>query len=98
MGGTTSRAPSVTDGKDQPGADISAERMATFRTFVQGVMQTERVPAFQVALVQDNEIKFVESFGQANQEVPVPNRNDVAFGVASVSKVMVVTTMMQLHE
>ncbi|MEW5858111.1 MAG: serine hydrolase domain-containing protein [Cyanobacteriota bacterium] len=60
-------------------------------------MQTEHIPGAVVALVKDGEILVTKGYGYANVEKKIPLVPDkTLFSVASISKLITGTAVMQL--
>jgi len=61
-------------------------------------MNARGVPGFQVAIVQGDQIAYSKTFGYANIEKQIPVTLKTIFRVASVSKPVIATGLMQLVE
>lgn len=74
-------------------------------SFIRQEMESENIPGLSASIIRDNEIVWVNSFGYANSQCysfVTPNQIKVSeetiFMVASVSKPVVATAIMQLYE
>jgi CubicO group peptidase (beta-lactamase class C family) len=75
-------------------ADGVAGVIARHRAAIPAVMDEEGVPGLAVALVDRDEVLWVEGFGQRGSHDPAPVTVDTAFSVQSISKVFTATAVL----
>lgn len=61
-------------------------------------MARDKVPGLSVCLVKDGAIIWAKGYGWANTEKRIPMTKSSVLGVASISKLITATAIMQLHE
>lgn len=66
--------------------------------FVRAEMARRKIPGLQLAVVRDNEIVKVASYGLANIEDEVAVKNDTLFSINSITKAFAGVAVMQLVE
>lgn len=66
--------------------------------YIESIMQSDNVPGLSVAVVKNNVIAWRKSFGLANIEDNTPVSVNTMFMLASVSKTVTATALMQLWE
>ena len=66
--------------------------------FIESVMQSGNVPGLSVAVIKDEYIVWNKSFGMANIENDISVSDSTMFMLASVSKTITATALMQLWE
>ena len=71
---------------------------AEFETYLQEEMEDQHIPAMSVLVFQDNEILYEQYLGQANREQNLALTEEHLFLLASVSKVVTATALLQLHD
>ena len=81
-------------------ADLTAEDAATFLDgLISARLELERIPGAVVIVVQDGKILFAQGYGMADVENARPvDAETTLFRLASVSKVITATAVMQLVE
>lgn len=62
------------------------------------VRRVLRIPGMSVAVVQDQSVVFADGFGFADEERQIPAGPDTPYGLASVTKPIAATLVMQLVE
>ena len=65
---------------------------------IDSLMKTKPVVGLSVAVVKNNRIMYVQSFGYKNLERNIPLTNDCMFRIASISKSFAATAILQLQE
>jgi len=64
--------------------------------FVQAKMKKSGMNGVSIAIIKDNKIARIINYGVANRELGIPITNDTLFQIASVSKTVTATAVMQL--
>jgi CubicO group peptidase (beta-lactamase class C family)/D-alanyl-D-alanine dipeptidase len=67
-------------------------------TFIQHEMEDKQLPAFSIALVDDQKIVWSHGFGYADPEKKIPAAADTVYRIGSVSKLFTDIGVMQLVE
>ncbi|MBT9147598.1 MAG: putative penicillin-binding protein PbpX [Syntrophomonadaceae bacterium] len=67
-------------------------------SFIKQEMESKRIPGLSASIIKDDEIIWVNSFGYANIANQIKVSGETIFMVASVSKPVVATAIMQLYE
>lgn len=81
-----------------PRVHVSQGKLApVLEPYVLGVMDEHQVPGFVLAVVERGEIAYEGSFGVANIHTKEPVTPRTLFHLASVTKTVVGTALMQLH-
>lgn len=78
--------------------EIPAVAVKNMERVVSDTMAAHHLPAASVAVVLDSKIAWTEAFGTADIENHVPATSDSVFRIASVSKAITATAVMQLVE
>ncbi len=79
-------------------AAASMESYAQFTADLEHLRQALHIPGMAAAIVQDQELVWAEGFGYANIEEEIPATPDTPFHLASVTKPIGATVLMQLVE
>ena len=66
--------------------------------FIESIMESDNIPGLSVAVVKGEHIVWDKSFGMANIEQNIPVSDTTMFMLASVSKTITATALMQLWE
>jgi serine beta-lactamase-like protein LACTB, mitochondrial len=82
----------------QTNSALPAEALAKIETAISSFMSRQNVPGLTVAIVQDNQIRFVGAYGISDLENFVPTKTTTVFRIASVSKPITAVAAMQLVE
>jgi CubicO group peptidase (beta-lactamase class C family) len=77
---------------------VGRERFDQFAAQMEYLREQLRIPGMSVALVQDQELVWAEGFGYADLEGEVPATADTSYHLASVTKPVAATVLMQLVE
>ena len=75
-----------------------AKVAGTLETFIERQMRQKQLPAFSIALVDDQQIVWARGFGYADPQRKVPATADTEYRVGSVSKLFTDIAVMQLVE
>lgn len=70
----------------------------TLSNFIQHEMQDKRLPAFSIALVDNQQIVWAQGFGYADPDKKIPATANTVFRIGSVSKLFTDIGVMQLVE
>ncbi len=81
-----------------PLPDAGAESVTSCETDLAGQLETLNVPGLAVAIVKDGELACISVAGLANDKNKIPVTPSTLFLVASISKTITATALMQLHE
>jgi CubicO group peptidase (beta-lactamase class C family) len=90
LAGFTQSEPPTAPGQDEALAQFEAELAA--------LRQEMLIPGMSAAVVQDGELLWARGFGYADQERQIPATADTPYHLASVTKPVAATIMMQLVE
>src|SRR5437764_4757236 len=77
---------------------ISAARIERIDSLVTEWMALRKAPALSLAIVIENQMVFAKGYGMSDVENSVAARSDTAFRLASISKSLTATAVMQLVE
>lgn len=66
--------------------------------FIRNEMKLKSIPGLAFAVVKDNKVVHMKSYGYANLDHLVPVTNQTIFPIASVDKQLIATCIMSLHE
>ncbi len=66
--------------------------------YIQNVMQINHIPGLSASIVIEEEVVWQNAYGYANIEENKKVNNDTLFKIASVSKTLTATCLMQLYE
>lgn len=80
------------------GDDPELNNAEDLSTFMQDEMEDQNIPALSVLVFRENEILYEEYFGQSNLQKSQALAQDDMFLLASVSKVITATALMQLYD
>src|SRR5690606_17272207 len=75
-----------------------SEQFAEARAFIERAMQESGVPSVSVAVAKDGEIVWAQGFGYADLDRRIPATPNTMYSLASISKPMTATALMQLVE
>ena len=75
---------------------LNATPKDTIEKFLQQQISEFHIPALSVAIIENGEIKMLETYGFANLEYGIPNTDTTAFQLASVTKLISATAVMTL--
>lgn len=67
-------------------------------SFIESQMALRKIPGLQLAIVKNNELVKVKSYGLANIEDAIPVDNETVFSINSITKAFVGVLVMQLVE
>ncbi len=84
-----------TDVAPQAGYAPVAEALSKF---IQNEMQDKKLPAFSIALVDDQKIVWAQGFGYADPDKKIPATAETVYRIGSVSKLFTDIGVMQLVE
>jgi CubicO group peptidase (beta-lactamase class C family) len=84
------------DAKEAPTKETVAAALPKFRQFVREIVDKKLVPGLSIAVVQGDEVVFLEAFGVRQIDKSVPVEVDTVFQLASVSKPLAATTVAAL--
>lgn len=77
---------------------LSTAKLEQLDSLVTAWMALRKAPALSLAIVVDNRMVFSKGYGMADVENSVPARADTAYRLASISKSLTATAVMQLAE
>jgi CubicO group peptidase (beta-lactamase class C family) len=69
-----------------------------FESYVNAQMENQKIPALSVLIFKEGDILYENYFGKSNVELNTPLMQDDIFLLASVSKVVTATALLQLYE
>jgi serine beta-lactamase-like protein LACTB, mitochondrial len=79
-------------------AELSADTKAAVDAAVEKFMKEKRVPGLSAAIVVDHELCYERGYGMADVENEVPATSETIYRLASISKMLTATAVMQLVE
>lgn len=74
------------------------ERLRHLEAAISAEMSRQQIPGLSVAIARGGEVRFAEAYGLADIENFVPVREETVFRLASISKVITATAVLQLAE
>lgn len=77
---------------------LSADKREKIEQAISTFMSRQNIPGLAVAIIQDNQIRFVGGYGISDLENFVPTKPSTVFRIASVSKPITAVAAMQLVE
>jgi CubicO group peptidase (beta-lactamase class C family) len=80
------------------GDDMEINSIEDFEEYLTDEMDNQEIPAMSVLIFREGEVLYEEYFGKSNLEDDIPLENDHLFLMASVSKVVTATALLQLEE
>jgi CubicO group peptidase (beta-lactamase class C family) len=83
--------------QDDPDAGLD-EKLARFEEYLSGMQQELGIPGMSVAIVKDQELLWAQGFGYADVEASRPATPDTTYEIASITKTLSSTILMQLVE
>ncbi|MGC5743904.1 serine hydrolase domain-containing protein [Chryseobacterium sp. NFX27] len=79
--------------------DYTAQKRSdSIDTFIMHKMQELKIPGLQLAIIRNNKIDQLSSYGLANIEHQIPTKNNTVFSINSMTKAFVGVAIMQLQE
>lgn len=78
--------------------ELDIRTVEDLETYLQDEMDLQRIPALSVVLFNENGVILERYYGQSNMENDVDLGADHVFLLASVSKVITATALLQLHD
>ena len=81
-----------------PADPITGENLAQFEAELEALRQEILIPGLSVAVVQDGELLWARGFGYADQERQIEATADTPYHLASVTKPIAATVLLQLVE
>lgn len=81
-----------------PSAPNPSDRFAPVREVIAKVLEEAKVPSIAVAVVKDGKIIWEEGFGWADKERQIPATAHTPYSIASMTKPVTATAVMNLHE
>lgn len=72
--------------------------LQTLDEYINIKMERDHVPGLSVCLIKDGDIVWSKGYGWANTEKRIPMTKSSVLGVASISKLITATAVMQLHD
>jgi CubicO group peptidase (beta-lactamase class C family) len=77
---------------------VEINTVADFELFVAEEMESQRIPALSALIFKEENILYEHYFGYANIQQQLALADDHLFLLASISKVVTATALLQLHE
>jgi CubicO group peptidase (beta-lactamase class C family) len=78
--------------------EINITNAAEYEAYIQDEMDFEDIPAMSILIFKENEILYEKYLGQSNIQQNISLANDHLFLLASISKVITATALLQLEE
>jgi CubicO group peptidase (beta-lactamase class C family) len=86
------------DGRDPGGEFLGGLSDLDLDTFITDAMATKHIPGFAGAIVKDGQIYWTGAYGWADIGAAIPVQDSTLFMLASISKTITGTAMMQLYD
>jgi CubicO group peptidase (beta-lactamase class C family) len=77
---------------------LDIQTLADFEAYIEDEMEYEHIPALSILIFKEDSILYENYFGKSNVEQNIPLLNNHVFLLASVSKVVTATALLQLYE
>lgn len=90
--GTTARA------EDEERTASKGEAVYLLETWIESVIDFDRLPGISIAVVHDQELVFAKGFGYADVERRVEATPGTVYGICSISKLFTSIALMQLRD
>jgi ankyrin repeat protein len=90
------KAQTAQPARSMPG--LPADNVKRIESLISAWMVKHKAPALSVAIVTDNQLRWSNGYGVIDLENSVPARADTAYRLASISKSITATAVMQLVE
>src|ERR1700750_3381768 len=79
--------------------DYTAQKRSdSIDTFIKHTMQELKIPGLQLAIIRNDKVDQLSSYGLANIEHQVATKNNTLFSINSMTKAFVGVAIMQLQE
>jgi len=78
--------------------EIKINNTVEFDEYIQDEMNIQKIPAISILIFEENAIKYEKYFGKSNLSQNTPLKFDDIFLLASISKVVTATALLQLQE
>lgn len=78
--------------------EVEINNSGDFEAYIQDEMDAQKIPAMSVLIFREDAILYENYSGKSNIEKNIPLQADHLFLLASVSKVVTATALLQLHE
>ncbi|PHR74181.1 MAG: hypothetical protein COA67_02100 [Lutibacter sp.] len=69
-----------------------------FENYIQGEMDSQKIPAMSTLIFKENDILYENYFGESQMQQSISLENNHLFLLASISKVVTATALLQLNE
>lgn len=79
-------------------AELPSDKVSRIEEIVAGEMAKRHIPGLSLAIALNNELVYASGFGMADLEHMVPVTSTTVFGIASITKAVTATAVMQLAE
>src|SRR5262249_41201914 len=79
-------------------ADLSQPTVAAIDSAIQSILDKDKVPGLSVAVVANGQLSLARGYGLADIENNVPATDRTVYRLASISKMLTATAVMQLVE
>ena len=77
---------------------IPSDRFKNIKDSISKKIDNGDIPSLSVAVIENGEIIWMESFGYADKENKIIATPNTLYGIASISKPVTATGIMKLHE
>lgn len=78
--------------------EIEINNTTEFEVYIQSVMDIQKIPAISILIFEEKDVKYERYFGKSNLQQNTTLKFDDIFLLASISKVVTATALLQLHE
>jgi len=86
------------DGHDRTASSEYRERVNLLETWIEAVLDFDRLPGMSIAVVHDQELVFAKGFGYADVERSVKATPGTIYSICSISKLYTAIGLMQLRD
>ena len=83
---------------DQTAAPTYGEAVALLETWIQSIVDYDRLPGMSLAIVHDQEIAYAKGFGPGDRDHGVEATPNTIYGICSIAKVFTGIAVMQLRD
>lgn len=87
---------SVVQAQAKPGVDLKFREQVD--QIARQVLESTGVPSASIAIVKDGEIAYIQAYGNARLEPPIPARPEMRYSIGSISKQFTSAAILKLSE
>ena len=79
-------------------SSLTADKITKIENLILAEMSQSKIPGLSIAVVSDNQLRYVKGFGMADLENSTPAKPVTVYRLGSLSKTITATAVMQLAE